>query len=122
MNSRKKILVIDDDATIIDFLRAKLPEHDIVATESARDAVALARNHRPDLILCDINMPEVDGGDVSVALFNDDAVRAIPFVYLTGLTTPKDLGARGGHLGGRAALSKHMPPDELVGRIRNLVN
>ena len=122
MNPRKKILVIDDDAAIVEFLRAKLADHDIVATESARDAVALAREHRPDLIVCDINMPEVDGGDVSVAVFNDDAVRAIPFVYLTALTTPKDLGARGGHLGGRVALSKHMPPDELVARIRNLLN
>ncbi len=123
MSKQKKILLIDDDPAIIDFLSAKLgADCEIVSTVSAGNAATLAREHRPDLILCDINMPEVDGGDVSVAIFNDDAIREIPFVYLTGLATPKDLGARGGHLGGRMAISKHLPPDELLGRLRALLN
>ena len=121
MSPRKKILVIDDDAAVIEFLRAKLADCDIVSTESARDGAALAREHHPDLILCDINMPGFDGGDVSVAVFSEDALRSIPFVYLTAMATPKDLGARGGYLGGRVAVSKHMPPDEPIARIRGLL-
>ena len=121
MNPRKKILVIYDDAAIVEFLRAKLADHDVVATESARDAVALAREHRPDLIVCDINMPEVDGADISAQLFDDASLRAIPFVYLTGIASPRDLAARSGHLGGRPAISKHLPPEKLLARVRELL-
>ena len=93
----------------------------MITTESPRDALSLARERRPDLILCDINMPEVDGADISAQLFDDASLRAIPFVYLTGIASPKDLGARSGHLGGRMAISKHQPPEQLLRRIRELL-
>jgi CheY-like chemotaxis protein len=120
--ARKKILVIDDDAAVLDFLVAKLgASHDVVSTASPRDALRLAREQRPDLILCDIDMPEIDGGDLSVELFDDDSLRRIPFVFLTAIASPKDLGARGGYLGGRMAISKDLPADELLGRVRELL-
>jgi CheY-like chemotaxis protein len=81
----------------------------------------MAREQRPDLILCDIDMPEIDGGDLSVEAFDDDSVRRIPFVYLTAMASPKELGARGGYLGGRMAISKLLPPDEMLGRVRELL-
>ena len=56
-----------------------------------------------------------------VAQFDNSALRAIPFVYLTGIASPKDLGARSGHLGGRMAISKHQPPEQLLRRIRELL-
>jgi len=120
--TRKKILVIDDDSAAIDFLVAKLgASYEVISTVSPRDALRLAREERPDLILCDVDMPEVDGGDISVDLFDDDSVRTIPFAYLTGIASPQDLGARGGYLGGRMAISKHLPPDELLGRVHELL-
>jgi CheY-like chemotaxis protein len=120
--TRKKILVIDDDPAVIDFLAGKLgASYDVISTVSPRDALRLAREQRPDLILCDIDMPEVDGADISAQLFGDDSVRAIPFVYLTAIASPKDLGVRGGHLGGRMAISKHTPSEELLRRVRELL-
>lgn len=120
--ARKKILVIDDDPAVIDFLVAKLgASYEVLSTVSPRDALRLAREQKPDLILCDIDMPEVDGGDVSVQLFDDASIRAIPFVFLTALASPKDVGARGGYLGSRMAISKHLPADELLGRVRALL-
>jgi CheY-like chemotaxis protein len=120
--ARKKILVIDDDAAVIDFLVAKLgPSYDVVSTVSPQEAASLAREQRPDLILCDIDMPGLDGGDISVELFDDASTRTIPFVYLTAIASTKDLGARGGHLGGRKAISKDLPPEELLGRVRELL-
>ena len=120
--AKKKILVIDDDAAVVDYLVAKLGElYEVVATTSPRDAVELAREHKPDLILCDIDMPEVDGGDISVEMFEDTAIRKIPFAFLTGIASQKELGARGGHLGGRKAISKDLPPGELLGRVRELL-
>ncbi len=120
--ARKKILVIDDDPDVIAFLVAKLgAAHEVISTVSPRDALRLAREQKPDLILCDIDMPEVDGSDVSAQMFGDVSVRAIPFVYLTAIASPKDLGARGGYLGGRMAISKELPPEELLGRVRELL-
>jgi CheY-like chemotaxis protein len=120
--ARRKILVIDDDATVINFLVAKLgASYDVISNMSPRDALRLAREQKPDLILCDIDMPEIDGGDISAQLFDDDSIRAIPFVYLTAIASPKDLGARGGYLGGRMTISKHLPPDELLGRVHKLL-
>ena len=114
--------MIDDDATVINFLVAKLgASYDVISTVSPRDALHLAREQKPDLILCDIDMPEVDGGDISAQLFDDHSIRAIPFVYLTAIASPKDLGARGGYLGGRMTISKHLPPDELLGRVHKLL-
>jgi CheY-like chemotaxis protein len=119
---RKKVLVIDDDSTVLDFLVSKLGAScEVISTASPREALRLAREHKPDLILCDIDMPEVDGADISVQLFNDASLRAIPFVYLTAIASPKELGARGGYLGGRMAISKHQPADELLSRLRELL-
>ena len=122
MIERKKVLVIDDDSTVLDFLVAKLGAScEVISTASPREALRLAREHKPDLILCDIDMPEVDGGDISRQLFDDEAIRAIPFVYLTAIASPKELGPRGGYLGGRMAISKHLPPDEMLDRVRKLL-
>ena len=119
---RKKVLVIDDDSTVLDFLVAKLGAlYEVISTASPREALSLAREHKPHLILCDIDMPELDGGAISVKLFDDESIRAIPFVYLTAIASPKDLGVRGGYLGGRMAISKHQPADELLARVRELL-
>lgn len=120
--ARKKILVIDDDSAVLDFLAAKLgAAYEVIPTLSPQDALRLAREQKPDLILCDIDMPGLDGADVSKRLFDDESIRAIPFVYLTAIASPKDLGARGGYLGGRMAISKQLPADELLGRVRELL-
>ena len=120
--TRRKILVIDDDAAVTEFFVAKLGGAcEVVTTVSPAEALRLARERKPDLILCDINMPGVDGADVSAQLFDDPGLRAIPFVYLTGIASPRDLGARSGHLGGRMAISKHQPPEQLLARVRELL-
>jgi CheY-like chemotaxis protein len=59
---RKKILLVDDDEAVLDVLQAKLgATFDIVSTNDAQKAVGLAIRERPDLIVCDIDMPDMDG-------------------------------------------------------------
>ena len=65
---RKKILLVDDDQAVLDFLQAKLGvRYDLVTTAAADAVMRLAHKEMPDLILCDIDMPELDGGDISAA-------------------------------------------------------
>ena len=119
---KPRILVVDDDEAVLQFMRAKLGVRFTVdGTTDPEQALALARGERPALILCDIEMPGMDGGDLSAALYAADELRDIPVLFLTGLVSAEDLKARQGQLGGRAAISKDAPITELVARIDSLL-
>ena len=119
MSAKKKLLLVDDDETVLEYLDIKLRgEFDLIATQSAGEALALARERRPDLILCDIDLPGMDGGDVSATLFAQAETQDIPLVFLTGLASPADLKAKSNQLAGRPAISKQSPIEEIVARIR----
>ncbi len=81
----KKILVIEDEI----FIRENLIElleiegFEAVGAENGNVGVQLAREYRPDLILCDVMMPELDGYGVLTALREDSATAMIPFLFLT---------------------------------------
>ncbi len=120
--TKRKILVVDDDEAVLDYLQAKLGQrYDLVSTIAPEKVLGLARNERPDLILCDIDMPGMDGGEVSAALFDDDETRHIPLLFLTVLVSPADLTRLQGQVGGRPAVSKQQPLDQLLARIESLI-
>ena len=121
--TKRKLLVVDDDEAVLDYLQAKMgARYDLVSTNSPEHVLKLAREHRPDLILCDVDMPELDGGDVSSALFADDEVRHIPLLFLTALVSAADIKQLAGQLGGRPALSKSDPLPKLIERIEALIS
>ena len=119
MSARRKLLLVDDDEAVIEYLSVKLGgEFDLISTGAPDQALAMARDGRPDLVLCDIDLPGMDGGDISAALFADPATHAIPLVFLTALVSPRDLAAKGNQLAGRAAISKQSSIEEIAARIR----
>ena len=79
--------------------------------------MAVARCERPDLILCDVLMPELDGHGVLAALRNEPQTARIPFVFLTAKGERGDVRA-GMDLGADDYLIKPVPLDELLGAIR----
>jgi CheY-like chemotaxis protein len=120
--SQPKVLLVDDDEAVLDFMKAKLGgKYRLVTTSAAGSVLALAREHRPDVIVCDVDMPGMDGGDVSAALYGDDGMRDIPLLFLTGLLSDAELKQKGGQLGGRPALSKNAPVGDLIERIDALL-
>lgn len=122
MTPRPLILLVDDDEAVLDFFGAKLrSEYELLAAASADAALAMARERRPDLVLCDIELPGMDGGDLSATLFGDPATTDIPFAFLTSLVSPEELKAQGHQLAGRAAISKQAPVPEILARIRALL-
>jgi len=121
MIDKHKLLVVDDDEVVIDYLHAKLGKsYDIVSTNAPENVLGLARTEHPSLILCDIDMPGMDGGDVSKALFADAEVREIPVLFVTGLVSSADLKQSSHQIGGRPAISKQAPLAELVKKIESL--
>jgi two-component system sensor histidine kinase/response regulator len=119
MEEKKKLLLVDDDATVLAFLGVKLGrEFDVITCDAARKAIDLAREYSPHLILCDIDMPDMDGGDLSAQLFSAGETRDIPLLFLTALLTPDELGLKQNQLAGRAAVSKHAPFDAILAAVR----
>lgn len=122
MTWRAKILIVDDSELSLEILQAKLVErYDVVATNMPTNALKLARETAPDLILCDFDMPEMDGSDVSEALSADEELRHTPLLFLTALATTGDLNRMQKQIGGRPAISKDSPIDKIVAKIEALL-
>ena len=79
------VLVVDDDPDAIDMIAALLPApaYSVVRAESGEQAIALARQLRPDLILLDLMMREISGFDVAEALQRDHDTASIPMLVVT---------------------------------------
>ena len=115
---RIKVLLVDDDEAVLEFMRAKLgPRYELVTSSDAGAVIPLARERRPDVIICDVDMPGTDGGDVSAALYAADDMRDIPLIFLTALVSEQDLARSKGQLGGRPAHAKTAPVEQLMDRI-----
>jgi len=120
--AKRKILVVDNDDAVLAFMQAKLGSRfAVLGTTDPQKVLALARAEQPDLILCDIEMPDMDGGDLSAAMYLEDDLRDIPMLFLTALISREELKAQRDQLGGRPAISKDAPIGELIARIESLV-
>lgn len=115
MASMTKILVIEDEAGIrmTLSLMLKAEGYDVKSAENGRKGIEAARERPPDLILCDINMPEMDGFQVLEQLRKEPTLAAIPFIFLTARIDRSDL-RRGMNLGADDYLTKPFTRDELI--------
>lgn len=110
MTGKKKILLIDDDEAILDHFCLRLGDrYDLVTTSKPLQALGIALSEQPDLILCDIDMPDISGGDLSAWFSRCDGTMHIPFIYLTALVSPSEVDELGGNVGGRPGKSKDAP-------------
>jgi two-component system, sensor histidine kinase and response regulator len=94
MNSKKKrILLIDDQPENLYVLKERLNRegYDVITSESGQEGIDLAKNKIPDLIICDIMMPFVNGYDVMKSLRNNPLTATIPFIFLSAKADPKDV-------------------------------
>jgi DNA-binding response OmpR family regulator len=114
----KKILVVDDEADILHFLELVLRErgYDVLTAASGRQAVELARDARPDLVLLDIMMPQMDGWEVLKLLRVDDTTAAIPVAMVSARTDPKDR-VQGLQEGAADYICKPFALDDLLAKV-----
>jgi CheY-like chemotaxis protein len=116
---RLKVLLVDDDPVVTEYLEMKLEDrYDVVTVNDPTRVVALTRSEQPDFIVCDIDMPVMDGGAVCRALADAPETCHIPVVYLTSILNVDDGGQPVTWIGGRPGISKHAPIDEILARIR----
>jgi len=111
----KKILVIEDEAQSRDIYLESLEEEgfDAIGAENGRVGVQRAQEQLPDLVLCDIMMPELDGYGVLSTLRQDPLTAMIPFIFLTAKATKAEL-RQGMELGADDYLTKPSTVEELL--------
>jgi len=90
---RRTVLVVEDNVdageTLAEILT--LGGHRVQLARDGRSAIALARELRPDVVLCDIGLPDVDGYEVARLLRGDEALRATRLIALSGYAQPEDV-------------------------------
>ncbi|MGO9173581.1 MAG: response regulator [Rhodomicrobium sp.] len=116
------ILIVEDNELNMKLFHDLLEAHGYktLQTRNGIDAIALARKHRPDLIVMDIQLPEVSGLDVTKWLKEDDSLRHIPIVAVTAFAMKGD-EERIREGGCEAYVSKPISVSRFLDTIRQLV-
>jgi putative two-component system response regulator len=108
------VLVIDDDEAVAWAIAGRLgKDFHVVGLTDPAQAVQRARAEKPGLILCDINMPGMQGDDVAFALSQDPRTAIVPLIYLTALVGPEDDPELEGVFGDYPTISKSATTQEL---------
>lgn len=114
----KKILLIEDNPEIRDNTSEilSLANYHVVVAENGKIGVELAQREKPDLIICDIMMPELDGYGVLHILSKNEQTAGIPFIFLTAKTEKTDI-RKGMNLGADDYLTKPFDDTDLLNAI-----
>lgn len=114
-----KVLTIEDDDTIRNTIveTLTLEAFDVIAADNGQKGVELAQTHLPDLIICDVIMPELDGYGVIKQLNQNPKTKGIPFIFLTGKDSIQDF-RYGMNLGANDYLTKPFTSEDLVTAVK----
>ncbi|TDC40493.1 response regulator transcription factor [Actinomadura sp. KC345] len=117
MSESRRILVVEDEANIRDLIEVALRFHGFatVTAETGEKALRLADRKRPDLVLLDVMLPDVDGFEVCRRLRADG--NQVPVIFLTARDTPSDT-VTGLTLGGDDYVPKPFSIEALIARVR----
>ncbi|HDZ77198.1 MAG TPA: response regulator [Candidatus Omnitrophica bacterium] len=118
---KKKILLVDDEVGFTNLVRLYLEgtgEFEIRVENDSSKAVESVREFHPDLILLDVVMPDMDGGEVANKLRSENVFKDIPIVFLTAIAEEAQVTSHGGLIGGYPFLSKPIDNNKLLVCIR----
>jgi len=118
LEEKRRILIVDDDRDsthLIKILLEKISHYLVLEENDAAKAHESARDFRPDLILLDIMMPQIDGGDIAAQIDADPGLQRTP-IFLTAQVTKAETKA-GLHIQGHPVLAKPIDIPELINRI-----
>jgi len=115
-----RVLVVDDEPSIVDAISMTLRHQgfSVEAAETGKDALAMVTKWRPDVIVLDVMLPDVDGFEVARRLSADN--EPVPILFLSALDNTEDK-VRGLTIGGYDYVTKPFSLEELIARLRNIL-
>lgn len=117
----KKILAVDDEKHIVRLVQINLEKegYEVITANTGREALEKVAAEKPDLVIMDVMMPEMDGLEALAALKNDEATANIPIIMLTAKAQDADV-FRGWQTGADLYLTKPFNPMELVTFVKRI--
>jgi len=114
-----KILVIEDEAPTRDKIVTvlKYEDYEVIDAPNGREGVISARENHPDLIICDVLMPDMNGYGALAALRDDPDTSVIPVIFLTAAASRADL-RKGMEMGADDYITKPYTVEELLAAVR----
>ena len=119
---KKRILAVDDQASNTRLLKLYLERtNDYVVREvnDAKAALSAAEEFQPHLILLDVMMPGMDGGELAACFQANPKLKAVPIVFLTAAVTKGEVKAGGGQVGGYPFLAKPVVLSEVLACLKH---
>lgn len=120
---KNKILVVDDEKDIVDIIKYNLEqegEFEVLTASNGKDALGLSETEKPDLILLDIMMPEMNGFDVCKQLKTYTPTSKIPVIFLTAKENEID-EIIGLEIGADDYIQKPISPRKIIARIKSVI-
>ncbi len=120
-SDKSTVLVIDDNPDIRSYLEHCLtPHYDVIQARDGAEGLQIARGSTPDLIICDIMMPKMDGYELCKALKADKQLNHTPLIFLTAKAS-RDMKVEGLQAGADDYIAKPFNARELLARVGNLI-
>ena len=115
-----KVLIVDDDEKLLKLYSTILRRegYEVVTASEAEKGFALAVSAQPNLILLDVVMPSVDGGQAFTNLCDNASTKHIPVIFLTSMVKEEEVEAARGKIGGLEYISKSTPMEKFVVRVK----
>ena len=120
-NNREQVVIIEDDEIILEFLEMVFSAEsiDVVCARNGRNGVEAARQHRPDVVVCDLHMAGMTGLDVLHEIRGNGSIAHTPFIMITADQNPA-LRKRSEESGADRFVLKPFDPDVLIEMVREL--
>jgi diguanylate cyclase (GGDEF)-like protein len=117
---KRKVLIVDDSVVIQRLVQARMRSDgfDVVCTSTGKDLVSLCQSIHPDVVILDVDMPEVTGFEACKALKDESTTSQIPVIFLSAKTSTEEK-VRGLDIGAVDYVTKPFDPVELRARVRS---
>jgi CheY-like chemotaxis protein len=122
--SKMRILVVDDEPSITRLLKLNLEQtnlYEVREENNSIHALAAARQFHPDLVISDVMMPEVGGGELAAQLREDPVLRRVPVIFLTAAVRKEELGGPDAVIAGRLYIAKPLDVKSLLAAIQRII-
>ncbi|HEX7586083.1 MAG TPA: response regulator [Patescibacteria group bacterium] len=120
MENKNKIMIVEDDSFVMDIYQTKLSQegYTVIEARDGLDAIKKLEKEKPDLILLDIIMPNMDGLEVLKKIKADEKFSNIPVILLTNLSQKEEINLGLGLGANDYLIKSHFTPSEVLEKIK----